>query len=168
MSLTNGGAPRRVAFNEALARKIIDAELGREGPLLPILHALQQEFGCIPSEAEPLIATMLNVTRAEVHGVVSFYHDFRRAPAGRHVLQLCRAEACQSMGAEGASRRLLEKLGLDWGGTTPDGNITVEPVYCLGLCATAPSAMVDGEPRGRMNAAQLDALVAELAAGGKR
>ena len=109
-----------MAFDEALARKIIDAELGREGPLLPILHALLREFGCIPSEAEPLIATMLNITRAEVHGVVSFYHDFRRAPAGRHVLQLCRAEACQSMGAEGASRRLLEALGLDWGGTTAD------------------------------------------------
>ena len=168
MSLTNGGAPQRVAFDEALARKIIDAELGREGPLLPILHALLREFGCIPSEAEPLIATMLNITRAEVHGVVSFYHDFRRAPAGRHVLQLCRAEACQSMGAEGASRRLLEALGLDWGGTTADGNITVEPVYCLGLCATAPSAMVDGEPRGRMTASQLDALVADLAAEGKR
>jgi formate dehydrogenase subunit gamma len=168
MSLTISGALRRTPYSEAAARKIIDAELGREGPLLPILHALQREFGCVPSEAEPLIATTLNMSRAEVHGVVSFYHDFRRAPAGRHVLKICRAEACQSMGAEGASRRLMERLGVDWGGTTADGNITVEPVYCLGLCATAPSAMVDGEPRGRMNAEQLDALVAELAAEGKR
>jgi len=83
-----------------------------------------------------------------VHGVVSFYHDFRRAPAGRHVLELCRAEACQSMGAEGNGRRLLDKLGIDWGETTEDGRLTIRPVYCLGLCATAPGALLDGEPRG--------------------
>jgi formate dehydrogenase subunit gamma len=136
--------------------------------MLPILHALQQAFGCIPEEAEPLIASILNITRAEVHGVVSFYHDFRRAPAGRHVLKLCRAEACQSMGAEANSRRLLEALGLDWDGTTPDGSITVEPVYCLGLCATAPSAMLDGEPIGRLNAALLDETVASLLAEARR
>src|ERR1035437_10639805 len=114
---------RAQAYDEAAAKKIIDAEVGQEGPLLPILHALQERFGCIPLEAEPLIAGILNITRAEVHGVVSFYHDFRREPAGRHVLKLCRAEACQSMGAEANSRRLLGALGLDWGGTTPDGSI---------------------------------------------
>ena len=159
---------RAQVFDESTARKIIEDELWREGPLLPILHALQGKFGCIPPEAESLIAGILNVTRAEVHGVVSFYHDFRRQPAGRHVLQICRAEACQSMGAEGASRRLLDLLGLDWGGTTPDGNLTVEPVYCLGLCATAPNAMLDGEPRGRLTTGQLDALAADLTAEAKR
>ena len=151
----------RENFDEVTARKIIEAELCREGPLLPILHALQHAFGYIPAEAEPLIASILNITRADVHGVVTFYHDFRRAPAGRHVLKLCRAEACQSMGAESNSRRLLQALGIDWGGTTPDGSLTVEPVYCLGLCATSPSALLDGEPVGRVSAEQLEALAAE-------
>ena len=151
----------RENFDEVTARRIIEAELGREGPLLPILHALQHAYGYIPAEAEPLIASILNITRADVHGVVTFYHDFRRAPAGRHVLKLCRAEACQSMGAEANSRRLLSALGIDWGGTTPDGSLTVEPVYCLGLCATSPSALLDGEPLGRLNTEQLEALATE-------
>ena len=148
-------------FDEDTARKIIDAELWREGPLLPILHALQERFGFIPREVEPLIASVLNITRAEVHGVVTFYHDFRRERAGRHVLQLCRAEACQSMGGEGTAQRLLKHLGLEWGGTTPDGKLSVEPVYCLGLCATAPGAMLDGAPLGRVSADQLEELAAE-------
>ena len=155
--------PKPAEWNDEAARAVIRDYLGEEGPLLPILHALQENFGFIPREAEPLIADMLNITRAEVHGVISFYHDFRRAPAGRHVLKLCRAEACQSMGSEANARRLLDALGLDWGGTTPDGQITVEAVYCLGLCATAPSALFDDEPVGRADAATLEALVAEAA-----
>lgn len=161
MSSPLGRNPLRRSFDELTARKVIEAELGREGPLLPILHALQQAFGCIPREAEPLIASALNLTRADVHGVVTFYHDFRRAPAGRHVLKLCRAEACQSMGGEANARRLLDGLGIDWGGTTADGSLTVEPVYCLGLCAVSPSALLDGEPLGRVGAEQLEALAAE-------
>ncbi len=153
--------PSRRNFDEITARKIIEAALGHEGPLLPILHALQEAFGCVPREAEPLIASTLNLTRADVHGVVTFYHDFHRAPAGRHVLKLCRAEACQSMGSEANARRLLDALGIDWGGTTADGSLTVEPVYCLGLCATSPSALLDGEPLGRVGAEQLEALAAE-------
>ncbi len=155
--------PKPAQWNEEAARAVIRDHLGEEGPLLPILHALQENFGFIPREAEPLIADMLNITRAEVHGVISFYHDFRREPTGRHVLKLCRAEACQSMGSEANARRLLDALGLDWGGTTPDGRITVEAVYCLGLCATAPSALFDDEPVGRADAAALEALVAEAA-----
>ncbi|ABQ30060.1 MULTISPECIES: formate dehydrogenase subunit gamma [Acidiphilium] len=155
--------PKPAEWNDEAARAVIRDYLGEEGPLLPILHALQENFGFIPREAEPLIADMLNITRAEVHGVISFYHDFRRAPAGRHVLKLCRAEACQSMGSEANARRLLDALGLEWGGTTPDGRITVEAVYCLGLCATAPSALFDDEPVGRADAATLEALVAEAA-----
>jgi formate dehydrogenase subunit gamma len=146
------------AWSETQAADIIRRHAGREGPLLPILHDLQAAFGCIPGEAVRLVADALNLTRAEVHGVVSFYHDFRDKPAGRHVLKLCRAEACQSMDGERLARGMLDRLGLDWGGTTPDGRLTVEATYCLGLCACAPSALLDGEPVGRLTSAALDDL----------
>lgn len=149
---------------EAEILAVIDAHKGLEGPLLPILHAVQEVFGHVPDAAQPLIADALNITRAEVHGVVSFYHDFRRAPAGRHVLRICRAEACQSVGANALSETVLAKMGLDWGGTTPDGAITVEAVYCLGLCACGPAAMIDGQVVGRIDAARIDALLAEARA----
>ena len=151
------------SYDSSAARRVIGFYLGMEGSLLPILHDLQAAFGYVPHEAEGLLAEMLNLSRADVHGVVSFYHDFRRAPAGRHVLKLCRAEACQAMGAEATARKLLADLGLDWGGTTPDGRLTVEPIYCLGLCATAPNALLDGEPLGRLTAEDLEALVADAA-----
>ncbi len=149
--------------NQQTAETIIAANLHLEGPLLPILHAIQDEFGFISEPAMRLIATSLNITRAEVYGVVSFYHDYRQEPAGRHVLKLCRAEACQSMGAEANAAALLARLGLEWGGTTPDGRLTVEPIYCLGLCACAPAAMLDGEVYARLDAASLDALAMEAA-----
>ena len=137
------------------ADEIIAPYLSREGALLPILHALQDTFGHVPREAVPLIARALNLSRAEVHGVVSFYHDFRDAPHGRRVVKLCRAESCQAMGGEAAGRFLLAALGLPhappWGGTTPDGAVTVEAVYCLGLCAVSPAALVDGKPLGRLD-----------------
>lgn len=142
-------------------RAIIDDHLALEGPLLPILHALQATFGHVPAAAHAPIAEALNITRAEVHGVISFYHDFRDRPAGRHVLRLCRAEACQAMGGAAVSDAVLARLGLEWHGTTRDGRVTVEPVYCLGLCACAPAAMVDGLPKGRVSA---DALLAGLGA----
>jgi len=151
------------AWDAPRAEGIIDSLLAREGPLLPILHALQAAFGYVPEPAIPMLAARLNLTRAEVHGVVSFYHDFRPAPSGRHVLKVCRAEACQAMGAERNLSGLLEGLGLRAGETTVDGRLTIEPVYCLGLCATAPSAMLDGEPHGRLDAQRLAAL-AETAA----
>lgn len=149
------------SFDATRASEIIVELKGREGPLLPILHALQEAFGCIPEPAEPLIAEHLNITRAEVHGVVTFYHDFRREPAGRHVLKVCRAEACQSMGADALVAHLERNLGLRCGETSADGQLTVEAVYCLGLCAVAPSAMFDGAVVGRLNEPRLDALVAE-------
>ncbi|WP_428390702.1 formate dehydrogenase subunit gamma [Lichenicoccus sp.] len=142
------------------AQAIIEAHLGLEGPLLPILHALQDEFRCVPSQAEPLIASALNISRAELHGVISFYHDFRRAPAGRHVLKLCRAEACQSMGAVALAEALLARLGLDWSATTADGELTIEPTYCLGLCACAPAALLDDTPMVRLTSAKLDDALA--------
>lgn len=150
------------AWNPILAEEIIKPFLAQEGPLLPILHALQESFGHVPEAAIPLIAARLNLSRAEVHGVVTFYHDFRSVPAGRHVLKICQAEACQAMGATKNVADLLARLGLQLGETTPDGRLTIEPVYCLGLCATAPAALLDGEPQGRLNAAGLKTLVAAL------
>ena len=138
---------------------IIAAEAGREGATLPILHALQEVFGYIHAEAVPMIAETLNLTRAEVHGVVSFYHDFRRDLPGRHVLRLCRAEACQSVGADALAEHVRERLGVDWHETTGDGAVTLEPVFCLGLCAVGPSAMLDGAPLGRLDTARIDAAL---------
>ena len=135
-----------------------------EGPLLPILHEVQQEFGYVPQEALPVIAEELNLSRAEVHGVMTFYHDYRDHPAGRHVLKLCRAEACQSMGGDAVAERVKTLLGIDFHQTTLDGSVTLEPVYCLGLCACAPSAMLDGEVYGRVD----DQTAAELVAEARR
>lgn len=144
-----------VLWDEAAAAEIV-ARLGpRQDALLPILHDIQAAFGCVPHEAVPYLAGALNLSRAEIHGVVTFYHDFRTAPAGRRIVKLCRAEACQAMGGAGAADKLLAQLGIDWGGTTADGGITVEPVYCLGLCGVAPAALIDGEPLGRLDAAGL-------------
>lgn len=137
---------------------------GLEGPLLPILHAVQEAFGHIPQAAVPLIAGALNIGRAEVHGVVTFYHDFRDAPAGRHVLKICRAEACQAQGATALAETTLARLGLDWHGTTANGALTVEPVYCLGLCACGPAAMVDGQVIGRVDSARIDEILTEAGA----
>jgi len=156
---TRGAAP--VPWDEEVAQSCIREHLNREGPLLPILHALQEEFGYIDQAAEVLIADALNITRAEVHGVVTFYHDFRREPAGRHVLKLCRAEACQAAGGDSLAARAEARLGVAFGTTTADGTVTLEPVYCLGLCATAPSAMLDGRVVGRLDSARLDALLVE-------
>jgi formate dehydrogenase subunit gamma len=132
-------------------KEVIARSSDLEGPLLPILHDMQEDFGHIPSEALPLIANALNISNAEVHGVVSFYHDFRRQPAGRHVLKLCRAESCQSMGSEAIAASLQALLGAEMGETSADGAVTVEAVYCLGLCSCAPAAMFDGVPIGRLN-----------------
>lgn len=138
---------------------IIAAEAKREGATLPILHALQAAFGYVHAEAVPMIAETLNLTRAEVHGVVSFYHDFRRDLPGRHVLRLCRAEACQSLGADALAAHVRERLGVDWHETTGDGAVTLEPVFCLGLCAVGPSALLDGNPMGRLDNGRIDAAL---------
>ena len=154
--------PVNHTWNADRASEIIAQHRELEGPLLPILHALQDEFGYIDAAAEPVLAEALNLSRAEVHGVVTFYHDFRRAPAGRHVLKLCRAEACQAAGGDALAARAEMRLGVAIGATAPDGSVTLEPVYCLGLCATAPSAMVDGRVVGRLDPQRLDAVLAEV------
>lgn len=159
--MSNVAAASAPNWDAALAGQIIAEHAALEGAALPILHALQEAFRHVPKQSEPMIAAALNISRAEVHGLVSFYHDFRHAPAGRHVLKVCRAEACQSMGAVALAERLMQRLGLDWGGTTADGALTVEPAYCLGLCACGPSALLDGEPLARLDDAALDDLIAE-------
>jgi formate dehydrogenase subunit gamma len=129
------------------------------GALLPILHALQDEFGYVDKAAVPLIASALNLSHAEVHGVISFYHDFRHTAPGRHVLKMCRAEACQSMGCERMIRHVEKRLGVKLGETTEDRSFTVEPVYCLGNCALSPAVMLDGKLYGRVSSEVADFLI---------
>lgn len=146
----------------ARTAEIVESLKRLEGPLLPILHEVQDQFGHVPQEALPVIANALNLSNAEVHGVVTFYHDYRREPAGRHVLKLCQAEACQSMGSDAVADRLKQLLNIDFHQTALDGSVTLEPVYCLGLCACAPAAMLDGEVIGRIDADAIDEIIAEV------
>ncbi len=149
-------------WNQERANAIINEHAGVEGATLPILHALQHVFGCVPPQAEPLVAAALNLSRAEVHGVVTFYHEFRRVPPGRHVLQVCRAEACQSVGGTAVAEHVCAVAGVAWHGTSADGTVTVEPVFCLGLCANGPAALLDGHPLGRLTTDRVDRLLAGL------
>jgi len=128
------------------------------GPLLEILHAVQDELKHVPPEAVPLIAAALNLSRAEVHGVVSFYHHFRGTVPGHTVVQLCRAEACQSMDARALAEHVTRRLGVGFGETTADGRVTLDAVYCLGNCACAPAMMVNGELHGRVTPERVDEL----------
>lgn len=141
---------------------VISEFKGLEGPLLPILHGVQEEFGYVPGEALPVIAEALNISNAEVHGVVTFYHDYRNHPAGRHVLKICRAEACQSMGGDAMAARIQQLLGIGFHETAQDGSVTLEPIYCLGLCACAPAAMLDGQVIGRLDDEKLEEIVTEV------
>ncbi len=150
-----------VTTNET-ARTIISQNAKQDGAMLPILHALQAEFGYIPEDTMPIIASELNVTRAEVYGVATFYHDFHLSPRGQHTIALCRAEACQSMGGVALAEQAKARLGLDWGQTSADGRVTLEQTFCLGLCACAPSAMIDGRVAGRISSQKLDALLNEV------
>lgn len=148
-------------WSEERTVEIVEEHRALEGPLMPILHAVQRAFGYVPEEAVPVLAREMNLSRAEVHGVVTFYHDFRHELAGKHVLKLCRAEACQAMGCDRLVERAEGRLGVECGGTSADGRVTLEAVYCLGLCATAPSAMLDGRIVGRLDEARLDELLKE-------
>jgi formate dehydrogenase subunit gamma len=143
------------------ALSIINDHSGLQGATLPIFHALQATFGYVDKEAVPLVADALNLSRAEIYGCLTFYHDFRAEPAGRHVVKLCRAEACQAVGADSIHDEIRRRLGVDWHGTTADGNVTVEPVFCLGLCSCGPAALINDEPVARLNADALQARLAE-------
>src|SRR5579862_3002975 len=129
------------------------------GALLPILHALQEEFGYVDPSATPMIANALNLSHAEVHGVISFYHDFRHAPAGKHVMRICRAESCQAMGCDALIQHVEKRLGVRLGETTPDQSLTIEQVFCLGNCALSSAVMLDGEPYGRVSPNVTDFLM---------
>jgi formate dehydrogenase subunit gamma len=150
---------RSKAWDQELALARIQELERLPGGLLPIFHALQEEFGYIDPAAIPLIASALNLSQAEVHGVLSFYHDFHRAPAGRHMLKICRAESCQAMGCEMMIRHVESRLGVKLGETTADRSLTLEPVYCLGNCALSPAVMLDGKLYGRVSSDVADFLI---------
>lgn len=148
--------------SEVMILEIAERHASRPGPLLPLLHAIQDEMGFIPSRAVPIVAEVLNLSRAEVHGVISFYHLLRETPPGRQILYLCRAEACQAMGARDLERHAKEKLGVDFHETTSDGRYSLEPIYCLGNCACSPAIMIDDFVYGRVTPKRFDMLVKEI------
>jgi formate dehydrogenase subunit gamma len=153
---TTGEANATVA---ALVREIVATHRGQRGALLPILHAVQEALGYVPADAIPVLADELNLSRADVHGVVSFYHDFRSAPAGRTTVRVCRAEACQAVGAERLVAHLKERYGVSLGETSRDGSLTAEQVFCLGNCALGPAAQVDGRLHGRLDESRLSLIL---------
>ena len=157
--------PRYEPWNAERASTIIAAHKDQDGAALPILHALQHVFGCVPEATIPMVAEALNISRAELYGTVTFYHDFRNEPPGRRVLKLCRAESCQAAGGEALAARAEEKLGVKFGETTPDASVTLEAVYCLGLCHSSPAALLDHDRAvGMLDEAKLDALLKEAQA----
>jgi formate dehydrogenase subunit gamma len=145
---------------EAVRRIVRDLK-ERPGPLLEVLHAIQAQLGYMPPAAVPLVAAELNLSRAEVHGVVSFYHFFRSTPPGAHTVSVCRAESCQAVGGEALAAHARQRLGVDFHETTPDGRFSLEPVYCLGNCACSPAVMIDGRLHGRVSPERFDALLAD-------
>jgi formate dehydrogenase subunit gamma len=156
----SGLAAARSWDNDA-ALSIVQEKKNLDGALMPILHALNDEFGYVDASVVPVIAEELNLSRAEVHGVLTFYHDFRKAPAGRHVIKICRAESCQSMQGRELEEHAKRHLRIAMGETSPDKKFTLEAVYCLGLCACSPAMTIDGKLHGRVTPARFDALVAE-------
>ena len=156
--------PRYEPWSAERASAIIAANKHREGAALPILHALQHAFGCVPEAAIPMVAEVLNLSRAELYGTVTFYHDFRKEPPGRRVLKLCRAESCQAAGGDALVARAQAKLGVEMGGTTADARVTLEAVYCLGLCHSSPAAMLDTHVYGMLDEPKLDELLEQAQA----
>ena len=144
------------------ARDVCNRHGNRPDELLEILHAVQDELGCVPESVVPVIAKAINLSRAEVHGVITFYHDFRREPAGRHVVKICRAESCQAMNGETLCNHAKASLKAGFGETTADGQVTLEAVYCLGNCALSPAIMIDGRLYGRVNPPRFDEVLEEI------
>jgi formate dehydrogenase subunit gamma len=142
------------------ARRAIATHAGRPGPLLPILHDIAHQLGWIPAQTVPVIAEALNLSRAEVHGVITFYPHFRTRPPARVRVEICRAESCQAMGGEAIAEHARQRLGCDFSGMSTDGGYSLDSVYCLGLCAQSPSIMIDGRPHARMTPVKFDRLIA--------
>ena len=149
---------------QEIVESAVALHLGRIGPLLPVLHEIQDKLGHVPPDAVPMIARALGLSRAEVHGVLTFYHDFRTEPPGEHIVHLCRAEACQAMGARELEQHASKRLGIGLGQTTADGLVTLEPVYCLGNCACSPSIRINDDVHARVTPEKFDALIALLEA----
>lgn len=158
-------APRAEALPDeqaAAVRAACASHRDRPGALLPVLHAVQHALGCVPPAAIALVAQELNLSRAEVHGVASFYHHFRESPPGRHVVRICRAEACQARGARTLEAHAKHALGIDFGATSDDGAVTLEPAYCLGNCGSGPAILVDDtELHANVTPARFDALLVQ-------
>jgi formate dehydrogenase subunit gamma len=152
----------RNGFDPAAVEAIAERLKQQPGALMPILHEIQDRFGYVPSDAVPIIAHALNLSRAEVHGVVTFYHDFRHQPPGRNVIKVCRAESCQAMGGVALAEHVKRKLGCDFGHSSSDGVFTLEPVYCLGNCACSPAVVINGELLGRVTSDHFDRALASL------
>lgn len=148
-----------IKYDKAIASEIIKQFGAKPEMLVQVLHAFIQRYGFISEEALRQIAHELNLSRAEVHGVVSFYHDFRTTPPGEHVVRICQAESCQAMGSRTLTRHAEEKIGTELNTTSDDGRVTLEPVYCLGNCACSPAVMIDEKVYGRVDAAALDRLL---------
>ena len=154
----------RERSSSQIVDEVLAAHAGRPGALLPILHDLQHALGWVSDAAVAQVALALNLSRADVHGVVTFYHDFRHAPAGRTVVKLCQAEACQARGARAVTAHAEACLGVKLGQTTADAAVTLEPIYCLGLCASGPAGLVGERPVGRLDAARVERLLDEAMA----
>jgi len=152
-------SPRHSTWSQEAALETIGAHAAQQGPLLPVLHALQETFGYVDPRAVPLVAKALNLSRAEVHGVLTFYPDLRSTPPGKVRVQICRGEACQSVGGHALAQHATSSLGVDFGGTTADGSVTLDEVFCLGNCALGPTVTVGGQLHGRVQAAELDRLI---------
>ena len=144
--------------------QVIDSLKDKPGAMLPILHGIQDILGYIPKGSVPLIASALNVSRAEVHGVITFYHYFRESPPGKHTIHVCRAESCQSMNGSELEAHAKAKLGIGYHETTEDGNFSLEPVYCLGNCGWSPAVSIDGEVYGRVTPERFDEILDEVRA----
>ncbi|TSA37168.1 MAG: formate dehydrogenase subunit gamma [Methylococcaceae bacterium] len=147
---------------QTTVQDVISALKDKPGALLPILHGIQDALGYVPSDSVPSIAQALNLSRAEVHGVISFYHYFRSTPPGQHLVQVCRAESCQAMGSETLEQHVKTSLGIDYHETSADGKFTLEPVYCLGNCACSPAITIDNDVYGRVTSAEFTNLIDEL------
>jgi len=146
---------------QQVTRQVLQRHAGQAGSLLPVLHDIQHAVGFIPASAVSIVATALQLSRADVHGVISFYPHFRQAPAAPVVLEVCRAEACQAMGGDHLAAHAQQQLGCGFHATSPDGKVTLEPVYCLGLCAQSPAVMINGQPHARVTPDRLDQLLAQ-------
>ncbi|MEG3125963.1 NAD(P)H-dependent oxidoreductase subunit E [Sphingomonas sp. GB1N7] len=158
-----GAATDQVDYVEALAR-LLPEQGSNRGALLPLLHALQDEYGYIDDGLVPLIADALNLSRADVHGVITFYHDFRRSPPGRHRIKICRAESCRARGAIAVERAIVSAAGVAVGRSSADGSLTIDRIHCFGLCATGPNVMVDGRIRSRVDPMAIAELLDEVSA----